>query len=133
MKKIYKRGISYLLSILLLFSVSSCDLFDLDVNTDPNNPVQASLNLLLTNAMLDGASTFAGNLNDAAHGFTGITTNTDDFNMTNASWNATWNFLYSGPLNDLERLIVAAETQGNNPHYLGMAQVMKAYYFSLMV
>jgi hypothetical protein len=133
MKMIYKKGTSYLLTIILFLSVSSCDLFDLDVNTDPNNPAQASLELLLTNAELDGMSTFAGNLNDAAHGFVGITTNTDDFNMTNASWNATWNFLYSGPLNDLERIIMAAEEQGNNPHYLGVAQVLKAYYFSLMV
>jgi hypothetical protein len=133
MKMTYKRGITYLFTIILFFSVSSCDLFDLDVNTDPNNPSQASLNLLLTNSMLDGAAVFAGNLNDAAHGFVGLTTNTDDFNMTNATWNNTWNFLYSGPLNDLERIIIAATEQGNNPHYLGVAQVLKAYYFSLMV
>lgn len=43
------------------------------------------------------------------------------------------NFLYSGPLNDLERIIVAATEQGNNPHYLAVAQILKAYYFSLMV
>jgi hypothetical protein len=53
--------------------------------------------------------------------------------MTNQSWNGTWNFLYSGPLNDLERIIRVTEEAGNNPHYLGVAQVLKAYYFSLMV
>lgn len=133
MKMIYKRGRAYLFILLMIFSVSSCDLFDLDVNTDPNNPAQASLELLLTNAQLEGIRTFAGPLNDATMGFVGLTSSTDDFNMNNGTWNNTWNFLYSGPLTDLNRIIVAAEEQGNNPHYLGIAQVMKAYYFSLMV
>lgn len=132
MKKFQKKG-SLMLVIALLFTVSSCDLFDLDINTDPNNPSQASLELLLTNVMLDASSTFAGGLNNATSGFLGHTTSTDDHNMNNTSWNGTWNFLYSGPLNDLERIISAATAQGNNPHYLAVAQILKAYYFSLMV
>jgi len=132
--KIYqKKGSGLILAVALLFSVSSCDLFDLDINTDPNNPSQASLELLLTNVMLDASATFAGGLNNATSGFMGQTTSTDDHNMNNGSWNGTWNFLYSGPLNDLERIIVAATEQGNNPHYLAVAQILKAYYFSLMV
>ena len=133
MKRLRKKGAGIGLVIMMIFSVSSCDLFDLDINTDPNNPSQASLELLLTNVMLDASSTFAGGLNNMASGFMAQTTSTDDFNMNNTSWNGTWNFLYNGPLNDLERIIVAAEAQGNNPHYLGVAQVLKAYYFSLMV
>ncbi len=133
MKMIHKRGTGFLLAILMLFSVSSCDLFDLDINKDPNNPSEASLELLLTNTMLNASNTFARDLNDMASGFMAQTTANDDFNMTNATWNFTWNYLYSNPLPDLERIIVAAEAAGNNPHYLGIAQVMKAYYFSLMV
>lgn len=128
-----KRGAVVLMAVVMMFSVSSCDLFDLDINTDPNNPSQASLELLLTNAMLNGSSTFAGGLNRAASGFMGHVSNTDDFNMNNTSWNGTWNYLYENPLNDLERVIAAATEQGNNPHYLGVAQVLKAYYFSIMV
>src|SRR5690242_15465713 len=123
MKLIRKSGTGLILTIVMMFSVSSCDMFDLDINTDPNNPSQASLELLLTNVMLDASSTFAGGLNDMASGFMGQSTANDDFNLNNSSWNGTWNFLYSGPLNDLERIIVAAEAQGNNPHYLGVAQV----------
>jgi len=133
MKMIHKKGTSFLLAILMLFSVSSCDLFDMDINTDPNNPTEASLELLLTNTMLNASSTFAGDLNDMASGFMAQSTAFDDFNMDNTSWNFYWNYLYSNPLADLERIIVAAEEQGNNPHYLGIARVMKAYYFSLMV
>lgn len=128
-----KKGTGLMLAVVLLFSVSSCDLFDLDINTDPNNPAQASLELLLTNVMLDASSTFAGGLNNSTSGFMAQTTSSDDHNMGNGSWNGTWNFLYSGPLNDLERIIVAATEQGNNPHYLAVAQILKAYYFSLMV
>ena len=133
MKRKYKKFTSLLLAVMMIFSVSSCDLFDLDINQDPNNPTQASLELLLTNAMLDASSTFAGGLNDMASGFVGQTTSTDNFSMDNSTWNGTWNFLYSSPLNDLERIIVAAQAQGNNPHYLGVARVLKAYYFSIMV
>ena len=93
MKMIYKRGNVYLIILLMMCSVSSCDLFDLDVNTDPNIPSQASLELLLTNAQLEGVRTFAGTLNDATMGFVGLTSSNDDFNMTNGTWNNTWNFL----------------------------------------
>ncbi|HRJ81923.1 MAG TPA: SusD/RagB family nutrient-binding outer membrane lipoprotein [Cyclobacteriaceae bacterium] len=133
MKMIRKRFLSYLMAVAMIFSVGSCDLLELDINTDPNNPSTASLSLLLTNAQVNLASTFAGGLNNMAHGFMGITSSTDDFDMTNNTWNGTWNGLYSGPLTDLERLIEAAEAQGNNPRYLGIGRVLKAYYFSLMV
>jgi hypothetical protein len=133
MKIFQKKGSGLMLAIVLLFSVSSCDLFDLDINTDPNNPANASLDLLLTNVMLNGSATFAGNLNTSTSGFLAQTTSSDDHNMNNGSWNGTWNYLYSGPLNDVERIIVAATEQGNNPHYLAVAQILKAYYFSIMV
>jgi hypothetical protein len=119
--------------ILMFVSVTSCNVFDLDVNVDPNNPSQASLELLLTNVQLNASSTFAGGLNTATSGFLGQTDSFDRFNMLNGDWNGTWNFLYYNPLNDLERLVVSATEQGNVPHTLGVAQVMKAYYFSLMV
>lgn len=133
MKKLYRKGLAAFMSLALLFSVSSCDIFDLDINTDPNNPSEAALNLLLANVISNNSSTFGGGLNNMASGFMGHTTSFDNFNMTNASWNGTWNFLYSGPMKDLNELVVAAEAQGNNPRYLGIGQVLKAYYFSLMV
>ena len=47
-----------------------------------------------------------------ASGFMAQTTAFDDFNMSNASWNFYWNYLYQNPLADLERIIVAAEAAG---------------------
>lgn len=58
MKIFQKKGSGVMLAIAMLFTVSSCDPFDLDINSDPNNPSQASLELLLTNVMLDASSTF---------------------------------------------------------------------------
>jgi hypothetical protein len=110
----------------------SCEITELDINTDPNNASKASLNLLLTSAQVDGVSTFAGGLNNALMGFQAINTSSDEFTFTNSSWNGTWNFLYNGPLKDLEEIIVGADPE-TNPNYLGIAQVLKAYYFSTMV
>ena len=130
--KILKSKNYYLFFALLLLVVSSCEITDLDINTDPNNASEASLNLLLTSAQFEGVNTFAGGLNDATMGFQGINTSNDDFDFTNSSWNGTWNFLYSGPLKDLEEIISGADPEVN-PNYLGIAQIMKAYYFTTMV
>ncbi|MBX2912424.1 MAG: SusD/RagB family nutrient-binding outer membrane lipoprotein [Cyclobacteriaceae bacterium] len=137
MKRIRKYGTGLLMTVLMLFTVSSCDLTELDINQDPNNPAQASLDLLLTNVELNASSTFAGNLNDATMGFLALTTSFDDFSMTNSSWNNTWNYLYGNPLKDLDGMIKATAQQradgAPNPYYEGIAKTLKAYYFSLMV
>lgn len=58
--KILKSKNYYLFFALLLLVVSSCEITDLDINTDPNNASEASLNLLLTSAQFEGVNTFAG-------------------------------------------------------------------------
>jgi hypothetical protein len=131
MKFKIQKHYSLVLAFIMVL-VSSCEITDLDINTDPNNASEASLNLLLTGSLYNGLETFADGLNDATMGFQAINTSFDDFNFTNSSWNGTWNFLYSGPLKDLEEIIVAADPEVN-PHYLGIAQIMKAYYFTTMV
>ena len=137
MNRVKNKITVIMLTILMLSSVSSCDLFEMDINTDPNNPAQASLALLLTNVELNASATFAGGLNDATMGFMALTTSVDDFNMTNSSWNGTWNYLFSNPLKDLDGIIrTTAEQRANgaaNPYYEGIAKTLKAYYFSLMV
>lgn len=137
MNRIKKYGSGLLMTVVMLFTVSSCDLTELDINDDPNNPAQASLSLLLTNVELNASATFADQLNTSALGFVGITTRTDDFNMTNTSWNNTWNYLWVNPLKDLDGMIkVTAQQRADgapNPHYEGIAKVLKAYYYSLMV
>jgi hypothetical protein len=66
----------------MCLTVSSCELFDLDINKDPNNPTEASLELLLANAQLEGVRTFSGTLNDGTMGFVGLVSANDDHNLT---------------------------------------------------
>lgn len=119
---------------------SSCEILDLDINDNPNAISTGDPDLLLANVLNNANSVFAGGLNSSAHGFLGITTATDNFEMTNASWNGIWNFLYSNPLKDLEELLVVAsrdiapaDGRPDLPHHLGIARTLKAYYFGLMV
>ncbi|MCB0492781.1 MAG: SusD/RagB family nutrient-binding outer membrane lipoprotein [Cyclobacteriaceae bacterium] len=137
MNRIRKYGSGLLMMVMMLFTVSSCDLTELDINKDPNNPAQASLGLLLTNVQLNASDRFADALNNAAMGFMAVNDSFDGFNMTNSSFNNTWNYLYNNPLKDLDGIIKATAQQradgAANPHYEGIAKVLKAYYFSLMV
>ena len=137
MNRIYKYGTGLIMTVVMLFTVSSCDLTELDINDDPNNPAQASLNLLLTNVELNASATFADDLNNAAMGFVAHTDYFDSFNMTNTTFNPEWNYLWENPLKDLDAIVKATAQQradgAANPYYEGIAKVLKAYYFSIMV
>ena len=138
-KNMKRKSLSILIGVVFLFSVSSCDLFDLDINTDPNNPSSVSPALLLNNVEVDGIASLVGNFNSTGMGFTVQTDASDNFFFNNQSWNGTWNSLYVGPLKDLDKLIQAVDVDANGdgksdqPRYLGIAQVLKAYMFSVMV
>lgn len=134
-----RKSLSIIMGMVFLFSVSSCDLFDLDINTDPNNPSAVSPALLLNNVEVDGIASVVGSFNSTGMGFVAQTDASDNFFFNNQSWNGTWNGFYTGPLKDLEELIKATDVDVNadgkpdQPRYLGVAQVLKAYMFSVMV
>ena len=75
------------MGVVFLFSVSSCDLFDLDINTDPNNPSTVSPALLLNNVEVDGIASLVGNFNTTGMGFVAQTDASDNFFFNNQSWN----------------------------------------------
>ena len=128
--KLNKKNIVVgVLSVFLL--ATSCDSFDLDVNENPNSPKVAAPDLILANAISEGIALFADNLNNATHGLMRITTSYDTYDMDPNDWNGTWNLLYSGPLKDLRDLKIATEEV--SPHYNGIAKILEAYYFSIMV
>jgi hypothetical protein len=116
----------------VFFTLGGCQLFNLDINQDPNNPQQAEIGLLLTQAQYTMADNLAGGTNDNLHGFMGMLSSVDDFNLQNTFYNFFWSQTFAGPLKDIDELIKATEGR-NNPHYLGIAQFMKAYYFSTLV
>ncbi|MCP4456438.1 MAG: SusD/RagB family nutrient-binding outer membrane lipoprotein [Cytophagales bacterium] len=139
MKTTYKY--KYLvLCIGLLFTVTACNEF-LDINTDPNNPTEAPLPLLMTSAQVD----IAGALGSSIGGLSAIPqaymhqmfqrgTTEGDYGVNGADFEiiTPWTILYTLGLNDLEQIIIQGETLEAWSH-VGVAQIIKAYAFSLMV
>lgn len=117
-----------------LFAMSSCDQF-LDVNTDPNNPSQPVLELLLPATQVSLAVNIGGGtLNRVAtvimqHATIG---GFSRFDYTGATFQTNWNNLYSQALNDLE-IIIKNGTEAKSFGYVGIAKIEKAYTYSVMV
>jgi len=123
-----------LTATLLFFVLSGCgDMFDLDINQDPNNPTQAGNDLLLAQAQYDLVEVIGGGINNNLMGFMGIIASGDDWNLGQASYNGSWRSLYSNALKDLEGIIKANTGDSGSPQYLGIAQLLKAYVVSTMV
>ncbi len=129
-----------LLATALLVSLSACDITNLDINTDPNKPASASLNLLLPPAELgalnigvvginSSSNTYsAGNFRtvvDNTSGFAGMMNSADSYGLDNNSYNGTWNAYYRN-MQNIEQ-ILRATTDGKNPYYRGIALALKAY------
>ncbi|TAG61114.1 MAG: SusD/RagB family nutrient-binding outer membrane lipoprotein, partial [Runella slithyformis] len=130
MKKIIN---SFLLTLSLL-AMSSCDQF-LDVNTDPNNPSQPVLELLLPATQVSlGVNIGGGTINRVAtvvmqHATTG---GFSRFDYTGSTFQTNWNNLYAQALNDIE-IIIKNGTEVKSFGYVGMAKIEKAYIYSIMV
>jgi len=134
---IKKKSAKFLFVIMILFSMQACDLYDLDINKDPNNPSSTSLNLLLASVESNAMDVFADDLNTQAMAWMNMVTGQNDWGLTNASWNSQWNYLYTSPLADLDGILKKTAEQRAagtpNPHYEGIAKTLKAYLFTTMV
>lgn len=129
------KWIASLALIASVITISSCskstDIFDLDINTDPNNPTKGSVQLLLPEAERNLVGFLEG-LNNTQMGFMGVISSSDSYGLGANSFYGSWSYFYTGPGKDLEEVIVAAKAANNQP-YLGVAQALKAYAFSTMV
>lgn len=127
-----------LIVVLTLGVLNSCDSF-LDINTDPNNPVTGQPSLLLTNAQINilGAvgmgsgitrqlSVFMHHMVRRGEGDQYVT-NGSDFSIGGA-----WGGLYDAALQDLE-IVIVDETENDNMTYVGIAKILKAYSYSILV
>lgn len=136
-----KLNINKILIVLATFTLLSCEKDFLDINDDPNNPLDASLELLLPSTQLD----MAGGLGTSAGGMSQITmsymhqtvqrsSGQNDYAIQGVDFGVTapWLTLYSRSLADLEIIIRKGEEQEAFP-YLGIAQIMKAYIYSILV
>lgn len=119
---------------------SSCEDF-LDINTDPNNPTEAPIDLLLPNIQVSTAEY----MGISTHGLSNITSTymhqltqrgveTNDYGFRGSTFgvSAPWIQLYRKPLTDIEELLDQATTL-EAYHYVGIAQINKAYIYSVLV
>ena len=127
------------LLIAMLLTLSSCEDY-FDINEDPNNPTAAQLNQLLTNSQV----AIAGSVGMSTGGLTShlgvfmhqITrrgepdrygTLGNGFMVNNA-----WQQFYDIALQDL-RVLIEDGTEQGNMIYVGIAKLMKAYSYSVLV
>lgn len=126
----------------LSITLGGCKKF-LDINTDPNNPTDLPLTQILPAAQ--GGLTFnlsmtVGGINSATSTFTHqiVNTRVNDYIIDPFSFQNAWGYsgagygMYPGVLFDLETIITKGTAQ-NAPHFVGVAQVQKAYLFSILV
>lgn len=135
-KKYIQRGMMAC-SVLL---ATGCGSNFLDINVDPNNPSKVALGQLLTNAQLTMTNSMTmGNNGISTPGSILVhqTVQRGSVDQYFVSGNDTqiqnvWQNLYSGSLEDY-KTIIDQGTTANSLHYVGIAQVLTAYTFSIMV
>lgn len=135
------RPIKYIVQIVaagVLFT--SCKKDYLDINTDPNNPTKASVDLVLPTAQ-GYASYVMGSPYQILGGFwaqywtqgpTGNQYNNyDQYTITSANFDRQWRDMYAGSLNDL-RYVVEEGTNTGQKNYVAAAKILQAYLFQVM-
>ena len=140
MNKIFNTVNKSVLALLIVFlSVTSCSDF-LDINTDPNNPLDSRLDQILPTAqtvIFEGLGNGAGGMSDLVSQYIHHTVQRNNSNFYFCAGNeffisSAWPNLYAGALMDLN-VIISKATERESWHYLGIAQILKAYTYSEMV
>jgi len=136
--KLIIKSFFFTLAIILL---GRCNL---DINVDPNNPTDVPVNQILTAVEVDLAGALGTNIGGLS-GYTGAlvhhwfdrgpTHQFYDLQGTDFEVITPWNILYSRMLTDIREIIdIATRIEGDeNWHYVGVAQIIKAYAFSVLV
>lgn len=134
----YLTGKTILLLALMLVS-SSCEKNYLDVNTSPNNTVNAGVKQILPAAIAHTAYVM-GNEYQIIGGYwgqywtqgpTGNQYNVyDQYLITNTTFDRPWSDMYDSPLADFKKIIELSKN--NNTRYAGIACIMQAYIFQVL-
>lgn len=128
--------------VMTVTMLVSCKDF-LDINTSPNNVLDSPVELILpsvtaTVGFLSGSdmhrytSLIAQQFSGQGQGIATQTQEFERYNIQGSDLNNVWNLLYAGALADIELIIRKANEEGS-PHYSGVAKVLKAYLFQIIV
>jgi hypothetical protein len=133
--KIPKIAVSLAL-LFVLAGTSGCDKF-LDINTDPINPVDVRINLLLPTtqgAMANSLGHSVQGLGQPASAIMQQLVNgrVGAYTLDGNTFNNPWQGLYTSTLSNNE-IVINKASATNAWGYLGIAQIQKAYVFSQMV
>ncbi|MEO6287495.1 MAG: SusD/RagB family nutrient-binding outer membrane lipoprotein [Dyadobacter sp.] len=119
-------------ALVLMVGLISCESLVDDLNTDLNNPTDASASLVLTGAQLGNVSVQEGHVARVAAMWSGYFTGTDrqykdiySYNVTGASFNDVWQFVYQG-VAEQSRLVIEKSEATNNRLVQGIAKIVKA-------
>lgn len=138
-----KRKISFILLTTIVVFFGSCEKF-LDVNDDPNNVTDVQIIQLLPSVTVNvgylGASDLFRYTSLLAQQFSGHGPNTgfgtfreyERYNINDSDVNNQWVRIFGTILSDTQLLIDKAEETGN-PHYAGVAKLLKAYVYQIVV
>ena len=134
-----KYIVKSILVLLALFTVVSCENDFLDVNeNDPNRPKSAELGKMLTfSQQMLGTSMSTGNfisrdLSAVMHYLVSRETPTYSMGPGNNGIHNSWNYIFIYVLPNLNDIIKNAEEQ-DNLIYAGIAKVLKAYVYTILV
>lgn len=136
------KSIKYILFCLAVMSVLSCSKERLDeIDTDPNNPTDVPLDLLLAPAQSHLVySVVGGDMSLYAAVWVQLQTGVhaqlhsegDRFTYTNSLVNNTYNTIYRDVLRNLDIIIAKAQDEdAPRPDYEGIALILKAYTLSV--
>src|SRR5690554_2859881 len=130
---------SKIIALSSLIFLMSCNDF-LDINADPNNPTEAELSTILPYVQANMFGSFGmgtAGLSELLAVYSHHTVQRgdhDDYKVTSNEFSLTqsWEKSYTISLPDLNRIIEQA-TEQNRPVYAGIAKLLKAQTFSLLV
>jgi hypothetical protein len=136
MKKYISKAV--VLALMGCVTLSSCKKFT-DINTDPNQLVDADASLVLPAALGNVGFVMGSDIHRytslyvqqfAAQGTLSAQPRQYDlYNVLEGDINNTWASTFSGTLPDLQKVIT--KTEGVSPWYAGVAKIMKAYVYAI--
>jgi hypothetical protein len=137
MKKLMNKYVVMIMAVSLVFT--GCKDY-LDVNTDPNNPDDASIDLVLPAGMASIGIQVGGSYHNLG-GFwsqyytqspdAGQYENFDEYNITSDEFDREWTDLFAGGLNDLQTVRNKAKADGEGSYHL-IATAMQCYGFHFL-
>ena len=130
-----KNIISILSMTVLLWAVSSCGDEWLDVNTDPNNPTNPDLDLLIPAAQIGITQPLIhdnGRFGDVQTLGQNAESTDSQYQFDGSSFNNAWNDFFTTSLVNLEKIIADAGER-DLPSYAAIAKLHKAYAYAVII